>query len=75
MLVLRICTESEYKKYAEYVYSLALDQSKSGYPTYCDGIKTKAMFLDRSEKAFSRDTEEILLFLIRPFSGSSWERR
>lgn len=62
MLALRICTESEYKKYAEYVYSLALDQSKSGYPTYCDGIKTKAMFLDRSEKAFSRDTEEILLF-------------
>lgn len=32
MLVLRICTESEYKKYAEYVYSLALDQSEVGLP-------------------------------------------
>lgn len=61
-IVLKICTESEYRKYADYVYELALDQSKSGYPTYCDGIKTKAMFLDRSEKAFSRDTEELLLF-------------
>lgn len=60
--MLRICTEQEYKKYADFVYSLALDQSKSGYPTYCDGIKTKEMFLERSEKAFSRNTEDILLF-------------
>lgn len=50
--MLRICTEQEYIKYADFVYGLALDQSKSGYPTYCDGIKTKEMFLDRSRKAF-----------------------
>lgn len=60
--MLRICTEQEYMKYVDFVYELALDQSKSGYPTYCDGIKTKEMFLDRSKKAFSRDNEEILLF-------------
>lgn len=60
--MLRICTEQEYRKYADFAYELALDQSKSGYPTYSDGIKTKAMFLERSEKAFSRNTEDILLF-------------
>lgn len=60
--MLRACTEQEYRKYADFVYELALDQSKSGYPTYSDGIKTKDMFLSRSEKAFSRDTEDILLF-------------
>lgn len=60
--MLRICTEPEFRKYADFIYGLALDQTKSGYPTYCDGIKTKAMFLERSEIAFSRDTEELLLF-------------
>ncbi len=60
--MLRICTDQEFRKYADFVYELALDQSKSGYPTYSDGIKTKEMFLDRSQKAFLRDTEDILLF-------------
>ncbi len=60
--MLRICTKQEYKKYADFAYELALDQSRSGYPAYSDGIKTKEMFMERSEKAFSRDTEEIVLF-------------
>lgn len=60
--MLRECTEQEHKEYADFVYKLALDQSKSGYPTYRDGIKTKEMFLERSQKAFLRDTEKILLF-------------
>lgn len=36
--MLRICTEQEYEKYVHFVYALALDPSKSGYPTYSDGI-------------------------------------
>ncbi len=60
--MLRKCTEQEYRKYADFVYGLALDPSKSGYPTYSDGIKTKAMFFEKAEKAFSKETEEILLF-------------
>ena len=55
--MLRKCTEQEYKEYADFVYGLALDQSKSGYPTYCDGIKTKEMFMERTQRAFSEDTE------------------
>ena len=60
--MLRKCTEQEYKEYADFAYGLALDQSKSGYPTYCDGIKTKEMFMERTQRAFSDDTECLLLF-------------
>lgn len=42
--MLRICTEQDFNTYFDFVYELALDQSKSGYPTYSDGIKTKEMF-------------------------------
>ncbi len=60
--MLRPCTEQEFRKYADPVYEIARDPSRSGYPSYSDGIKTKEMFLERSGKAFLRDTEEILLF-------------
>lgn len=60
--MLRICSKQEYKQYVDFVYEIALDPSKSGYPIYSDGIKTKDMFLSRSERVFSRDTEAILLF-------------
>lgn len=60
--MLRRCTEQEYQKYADFAYGLALNPSKSGYPTYSDGIKTKEMFFEQAEKSFSKETEEILLF-------------
>lgn len=60
--MLKKCTRQDFDKNAEFAYELALVPSKSSYPTYNDGIKTKEMFLERAEKAFSRDTEDILLF-------------
>ena len=60
--MLRLCTEKEFEQYLDFAYGLAMDPAKSGYPTYCDGIKTKAMFAERALKAFERDTEEMLLF-------------
>lgn len=59
---LRSCTRDEFEKYIDFAYGLSTDLTKSGYPTYCDGIKTKAMFTDRLMKAFERETEQILLF-------------
>ena len=56
------CSNTEFGKYADLAYDLALDLSKSGYPTYCDGIKTKDMFMERLLKAFERECEQILLF-------------
>ena len=46
-----------------YAYELALDLSKSGYPTYCDGIKTKQMFIERLRKTYERNEEQMLLFV------------
>lgn len=60
--MLRSCTVSEYEKYADFVYGLAMDRSRSGYPAYSDGIKTREMFMQRSKRAFSSATEDILLF-------------
>lgn len=60
--MLRVCTALEYTALVDDMYSLALDKSKSGYPSYCDGIKTKEMFLERSKRAFSEKNEELLLF-------------
>ncbi|MBO4873569.1 MAG: hypothetical protein J5496_09195 [Lachnospiraceae bacterium] len=60
--MLRPCSREEFEKYADFAYELAMDPSKSAYPTYCDRIKTKAMFLERASRAFERETEEMLLF-------------
>lgn len=60
--MLQICTKQEFEQYVDYVYEIAIDPTKSGYPSYSDGIKTKEMFIERSSKAFLRDDEEILLF-------------
>ncbi len=60
--MLRSCLREEFDQYGDFAYELAEDLTKSGYPTYCDGIKTKDMFVERSLKAFERDTEEMLIF-------------
>ena len=60
--MLRPCTESEFEKYMDFAYELATDPTKSGYPTYCDKIKTKEMFIARSREAFYREMEQMLLF-------------
>lgn len=61
--MLKHCTKSEYIQYRNFVYDLAMDRSKSAYPIYSDGIKTKQDFLERSQLAFIRNNEEILLFV------------
>ena len=60
--MLRFCSKDEFLRHVDFAYALALDLTRSGYPTYCDGIKTKEMFVGRSMKAFDRDTEQMLLF-------------
>ena len=60
--MLRLCSETEFERYADFAYELASDLTKSGYPTYCDGIKTKDMFLERARKAFACEEEQMLLF-------------
>lgn len=61
--MLRECTETEFEAYADFAYELALDPSKSGYPSYRDGIKTKQTFMERLHRAYERDDEQLLLFV------------
>ena len=60
--MLRRLEKQDFDRYVEFAYNLATDMTKSGYPTYADGIKTKEDFLARALGAFSNDNEEILLF-------------
>ena len=50
------------EKYGEFVYELAINQEKSCYPTYADGIKTKEDFFREAKKAIESDTGELLLY-------------
>jgi len=60
--MLRILEKTEFDKYVDFAYDLALDLTKSSYPTYTDGIKTKEDFVQRARASFRKDNEEILLF-------------
>ena len=48
--MLRVLEEKNFDQYIDFVYSLALDQTKSVYPTYTDGIKTKGDFIARASR-------------------------
>lgn len=60
--MLRALKETEYRDYLDWAYSLALDMSRSGYPTYADGLKRKSDFEEHAARVFRREHEEILLF-------------
>lgn len=60
--MLHSLSQEDFDNYIDFTWELAQDQTKSGYPTYTDGIKTKQDFICREKEAFLRDNEEILLF-------------
>lgn len=51
-------------EYGDFVYRLAIDPTKSCYPSYSDGIKTRSDFFASAEQAVTKDTSELLLFFI-----------
>lgn len=55
-------TEEEFNRYLDLSYGLALDPSRSGYPTYTDQIKTKDDFIQISRRGLEGKNDEILLF-------------
>lgn len=52
------------EKYCDFIYGIALDQTRSCYPTYADGIKTKEDFIANARKGVTQDNWELLLFSI-----------
>lgn len=60
--MLRLIKEAEFDRTIDFAYGLALDPARSGYPTYCDGMKTREDFVSRTRKALERPGEDVLLF-------------
>ena len=60
-----------FEEFAEQAYEMAMLPEITSYPVYYDGIKTQEDFLERAEKAFARENEEILLFY-REDEFSGW---
>ena len=48
-------------QYLDSAYELALDMSRSCYPTYADGLKTRADFDAHAARPFQRDNYTMLL--------------
>ena len=57
-------TLRDVEKYCDFIYDIALDQTKSCYPTYADGIKTKEDFIANARKGVTQDKWELLLFFV-----------
>ena len=57
-------TLDDVEKYCGFIFDIALDQTRSCYPTYADGIKTKEDFITNAKKGVTQDNWELLLFSI-----------
>ncbi|MCD8130512.1 MAG: hypothetical protein LUE16_04430 [Lachnospiraceae bacterium] len=57
-------TKEDIEQYMDFAYSLAMDQTKSGYPLCSDGVSTKEEFVEQVWKSFHNDYRDVLLFVI-----------
>lgn len=61
--MLRRAEKHEIEEYMEFAYALALDQTRSGYPLFSDGIATKERFVASAWESYTQENRELLLFL------------
>jgi len=57
-------TLEDIESYGNMAYQLALNPAKSSYPAYGDGIKTKEDFFEDAEGAVTKETSDLLLFVL-----------
>lgn len=57
-------TEKDIEEYIDFAYSLALDQTRSGYPLFSDGILTKENFVSWVWRSYKEERRELLLFIL-----------
>lgn len=62
--MLRRAGKQEIEEYMESAYALALDQTRSGYPLFSDGIATKEQFAASAWESHTGDDRDLLLFLL-----------
>ena len=63
-IVLTKATKEDVERYMDFMYELALDQTRSGYPLFSDGIATKEKFIDLAWKSYHGKSSELLLFVL-----------
>ena len=56
--------KEDIEQYMDFAYSIAIDQAKSGYPLWSDGISTKEEFVDHVWKSYRNADRDILLFIV-----------
>lgn len=61
--MLRKIEASEFEEIVQFTYGLSQDLSKTSFPVYTDGVKTKEDFIARSRAGLEKENEEILLFV------------
>lgn len=61
--MLRRAEKQEIGENMEFAYTLAMDQTRSGYPLFSDGIATKERFVASAWESDAREDRELLLFL------------
>ena len=57
-------TKDEIAQYMDFAYELALDQTKSGYPLWSDGVSPKEQFVERVWKSYESEDRDLLLFVV-----------
>lgn len=62
MAMLVRAAKEEIEQYMDFVYAIVLDQTRSGYPIFTDGRKTKEDFIEHVWRSFDRADRDILLF-------------
>lgn len=55
--------EDEINDYIDFAYNIVIDQTRSSYPIFTDGIKQKQDFIKHTEKCSTRNDYETLLFI------------
>lgn len=55
-------TRADIERRMDFAYSLALDQTRSGYPLFSDGISTKEQFVSHVWRSYESPDRDILLF-------------
>ena len=60
--MLTIAGKTGLDEHIELFYALSQDLTRSSFPTYADGIKTKNDFIERINEGLTREDEELLLY-------------
>lgn len=60
--MLTIASLQDAERYAGAMYEMALDPARSGYPTYADGLRTRADLLNDARRAVEAENAVLLLF-------------